>query len=411
MKNTKDLKIMSLFLFGSGQSFIGEDKVEQDAKSDVILDKLGLDRESKFLVRKEEDVLGINIHGIDGFVIFPYCSERFSQLIYLAETKLPIVIFSEDGTFCYALDTYEYLADYENVKTIFTKEEIKEQIKILKAVKWLKEMKICLFDAGDWKLSGVAFLRNPIFHGRLNMENVGKEKLLNAYKNAEKAQAESLAKKWIAEAQKVLEPTFDDVVKSARVYIAMKTIMKDMKADVAYVLWCGQFTKELETKMCFALAQLADDGVPVGCWRGENLLPLLILRCVSGKPILVAETYTRHENTITIRHCFAPRTITSCKYVLRNWRDMKGTVTGYCQLPKGVVTLVNCGIGDKLVVLKGRVVDCKDLEGDNCRMTVWVEIADKDAARKFVGRECAMVYGDYVKETEEIGRKLGLELS
>lgn len=89
---------------------------------------------------------------------------------------------------------------------------------------------------------------------------------------------------------------------------------------------------------------------------------------------------------------------------------MEGTVTGYCQLPKGEVTLVNGGIGDKLVVTKGKVVDCKDLEGDNCRMTVWVQIEDEDAVRKFVGRECAMVYGNCVKEAKQTAKNLGLRI-
>jgi hypothetical protein len=90
---------------------------------------------------------------------------------------------------------------------------------------------------------------------------------------------------------------------------------------------------------------------------------------------------------------------------------MKGTVTGYCQLPKGEVTLVNCGLGDKLVVVKGEVVDCKDLGGDNCRMTVWVEHEDETTIRKFVSREFAMIYGDYTEKARKIGEKLGLGIT
>jgi len=89
---------------------------------------------------------------------------------------------------------------------------------------------------------------------------------------------------------------------------------------------------------------------------------------------------------------------------------MQGTVTGYCQLPIGEVTLVNCGIGDKMFVVKGKVLDCKDLGGENCRMTIWVEIKNAEVISKFVGREFAMVYGDYMKEASELGRKIGLAI-
>jgi len=409
VKSEKDLRIVPIFLLGSGKSFIGEDKAEQDVKSDAILKKLNLSNESKFLVRKEDELLQINIHNVDGFAIFPYSSERFSPLIYLAETKLPMVIVSEEETYCNALDIYEYLSDHENVQTVFNPREIREKIKILGACKWLEDVKICLFDVGEWKLDGIAWLKNPLTSDKLNTQNVDMEKFLEAYENADRTEAKSLAKKWMAES-KVLEPSVEDVAKSARVYVAMKTVMKEMKADAAYVLWCGQFTKKLGTKMCFALAKLADEGFPVGCWRGENLLPLLILHSVSNKPVFVCETFTHKGNTVTVRHCFAPGTIASCRYILRKWRDMEGTVTGYCQLPQGIVTLINCGIGDKILVTRGKVLDCKDLGGENCRMTVWVEIANEESISKFVGRECAMVYGDFEKEAKQIGEKLGLKV-
>ncbi len=77
--------------------------------------------------RKEDEIFPINIHGIDGFVVFPYCTERFSSLIYLAESKLPILIFIEENNFSYALDTYEYLAEHENVEIAHNLEEVEEK--------------------------------------------------------------------------------------------------------------------------------------------------------------------------------------------------------------------------------------------------------------------------------------------
>lgn len=408
MKRSKSLlNIVSIFLLGEGQSPIGKSLAEQNFKSKKIVKKLGLNEKLKVLVKKEEDLLNVNICGVDGFVIVPYCSERFSSLVHLAQTKLPIIIFSEEETFCYTLDTFEYLSDNQNVSIAFSLEELKRKIKAISVAKWLSGIKVCLFDAGEWRLDRAAWLKNPIFQGKLNIQVVGKEKFLRAYRGADKAKAEALAKQWMSKAVQILEPSFEDVVKSAQVYLAMKSIMQTMKAKAAYVLWCGQFTKELGTKMCFALAKLADEGLPVGCWRGENLLPMLMLHSVSGKPVFVCEAQTRRDRIVAFRHCFAPTAMARGEYVLRRWRDMGGTVTAYCQLPKGEVTLVNCGLGDKIVVVKGKVLDCKDLGGDNCRMTVWVELEYENVVGRFVGREFAMVYGDYKKDIEGIGDSIG----
>lgn len=94
----------------------------------------------------------------------------------------------------------------------------------------------------------------------------------------------------------------------------------------------------------------------------------------------------------------------------KKWRDVEGTVTGYVQLPREQVTLVNCGIGDRISVFRGEVLDCRDFRGKNCRMTITVRMEDGDSIRRFLGRECAMVYRDYAVETRGIGTRLGLDI-
>ncbi|MDI6805568.1 MAG: hypothetical protein QMD20_02760 [Candidatus Bathyarchaeia archaeon] len=69
------MKIASLFLLGSSPNFTGGNEAEQEAKSDEMLNRLGLSKELKFLVRKEEEILQINLYGIDCFVILPYCNK------------------------------------------------------------------------------------------------------------------------------------------------------------------------------------------------------------------------------------------------------------------------------------------------------------------------------------------------
>lgn len=409
MKPVENPRIVPIFLIGRRPTLELSDEADLEAKTDEIAEGYGLEKGLKALVRDEEDIAEIGVGGADGFVILPYCSERFFSLVYLAETGMPIVIASEEKTFDHALEAYEYLADHENVEVAFGLDEVNKRLITLRAVKWIREAKTCLFDLGGWRLSGAAWHKNPVVRGRLSTQSIDGEGFFDSYDGADRAQAESLAREWMDEAE-VMEPSFKDVVMSARLYIAMKAAMEEMDADAGYVMWCGQFTERLGTKMCFALTKLADDGYPVGCWRGENLLPLLTLHASSGRPVFVCEAYTHLGRTMTLRHCFAPSTIASCRYVLRRWRDMEGTVTGYCQLPEGEVTVVNSGIGDRMVVFRGRVTGCRDLGGENCRMTVWVEVEDEGSIRRMVGRECAMVYGDYLEEAMGIGERLGLQV-
>ena len=300
------------------------------------------------------------------------------------------------------------IAEYDNVKIALGFEEIRRKIRILKAVKELRTTKVCVFDTGKRSLDAAAWYKNPLLKDNFKTQYVDIRDFENRYKGVDKVEAGNLAKEWMNESE-VIEPSLEDVTKSARLYTAMKNIIENMGADAAYVLWCAQFEPMLETKMCFAIAKLNDGGYLTGCWRGESLLPMLILHALSEKPVFFGEVHTYRDGIMSLRHCAVPQKIANCQYVLRKWRDRQGTVTGYCEMPKGEVTLVNAGQGDRIVVMRGDALQSRDLGGDNCRTTVWVKIEDEEVVHNLTARELALVYGDYVEETREVGKMLGIE--
>lgn len=409
----KWIKVIPVFLLGSNPLFIREDGLgftdvedgsEQNARTDEILHELGVEIEPKVLVREEDDLRGIDTN-IDAFVIFAHCLHRFPYLIELARTGIPMIISGEEGAAGEALDAYQYLTEHANVKIAFNFEGIRRRFRILNAVKQSMTAKICVFDKGERSPDGAAWYKNPLLQGRFNTEYVNVKDFEKRFKTADQSEAEDLAKKWMNESE-VKEPSLEDVTRSARLYIAMKGIIKAMAADAAYVLWCAQFDKMFGTKMCFAVTKLNDAGHLTGCWRGENLLPMLILHYLSDKPVFFGEVHTYKDGVISLRHCAVSSRISSSPLVLRRWHDRKGTVTGYCEMPKGEVTLVNSGIGDRIVLMKGDVVKCGDVGGDNCRTTIWVKLEDQTLVHRLTGRELAMVYGDYVEEAKEVGTML-----
>lgn len=278
-----------------------------------------------------------------------------------------------------------------------------------RAADWVKNAKVIVFGMESLKPEEAEEWKNPITLRTLNVHHIKPERLIGVRNQTSRTRSANLAKKWIAESE-VKEPSFEDVVRSASVYLAFKRIIKEEKADAVYVPWCGVFTKPLEAKLCNALARLADDGVPVGCWRGENILPLLILHAVTRKPVFVCELHSKKGTTLELRHCFSPTKLSETKPVLRSWRSMPHTVTAYCQLPKGIATLVNSKIGDKILITKANVLDCKDLEGDNCRITIYVKLPNKQTLNKIQGTEFALTYGNHTQQTRQTAKNLKLQV-
>ncbi len=408
------IKVQPIFLVGSSSTFLRDDGLgfytvkdssEQSAKAYEILKHLSIDTESKIIVRKNEDLDNLDL-SMDLFIIFTHCMNRFPSLLSLAETGKFIIVSSEEGALGEILDTYEYLADHRNVKIALTYEEIGRWIGLLNAVRHIENSKICVFDNGDRSFDGYPWYKNPLLNGTFDTQYVGIQELEARYKAVDEEETKSLARQWI-DSSDVREPSPGDIEKSARLYLAMKNSIDDSNADAAYVIWCAQFDAMLGTKMCFAIAKLNDDGYVTGCWRGENLLPMLILQAISEKPIFFGEVHTYRDGILSLRHCAVTQRLASRPYILRRWRDRDGTVTGYCELPKGEVTLVNAGQGDRIVVLRGNVIDCKDIGGDNCRTTIWIQIENPDAIRSLTGREFAMVYGDFLDETQDLAEMLG----
>lgn len=399
------LKTVSIFLFGNEHNLVSPNEAEQDARSDKILNRFELNRSSKFLIKNEEEIDKIDTRDVDVFVVFPCCAERFTRLIRIAESEVPMIIVGEGDEFPFALDTYEYLADHSNVEKAFSLEEAKDAINVLQIVRWIKRSRILVVDMEDLKPEALAWFKNPLGLGKLKACHTSLDRLFETFKKTDAEKALDLARKWIKECD-VKEPSFEDIVLSARVYLTFRLLMQEIGADAVYVPWCAQLNKGFGTKPCFALAKLADDGFPVGCYKGENLLPLLILKAISGKPVFVCEANGFNDGIIELRHCFAPTTLADCRPVLRRWREMEHTVTAYCSLPKGQVTLVNCGIGDRIIVTRAEVIDCKDLEGDNCRITIYARLENEQTVHKLVSREFALVYGDYADKASAVAERL-----
>jgi hypothetical protein len=392
-----------------GLSFICiEDKIEQERRADRVLSELGLRLAEKVIIRTDEELRNLNIDS-DAFIIFAYAFERNTLLIILACTGKPIILTGEESAIGFALDIYEYLTDFANVSVAFSYDEVREIVNKLRITEPIIDTKVCLFDSGERLLSKQAWYSNPLFKDMLNIEYADMNKFESRYRNADIKDAEVLAKRWMGESV-VGEPAFEDIVRQARLYTAMKGIMDDMNTNVAYVLWCGQFTEMLGTKMCYAITKLNDDGYLTGCWRGGNLLPMLILHKLTDAPVFVGEFHSYKDGNLSLQHCAVPTRMSKTKPVLRRWRDMDGTITAFCDMPGGAATIINTGSGNSIVVMRGDVICSRDLGGENCRNTVFIRLDKPELVNKLSGREFAMVYGDYVDEAKEIVRRLGIKV-
>jgi L-fucose isomerase-like protein len=131
-----------------------------------------------------------------------------------------------------------------------------------------------------------------------------------AYKRVDPEEAAGWADRWIGEAQEVVEPTREDILDSAAIYLAMKDIMDEQGAQ-AITMDClgGFYSGKLPGYPCLGYRQMNDDGLTPGTCEAQiqDMLAMLISRYMfdrasfASDPVLDTST-----NQIIYAHCVAP---------------------------------------------------------------------------------------------------------
>jgi L-fucose isomerase-like protein len=163
-----------------------------------------------------------------------------------------------------------------------------------------------------------------------------------------------------------------------------------------------------------AMTQLRDMGVPSACEMDiPAMVTMLLLGFLAEKPTFLGNIVRADPdtNTIKLSHCILPTRMHGfdqepLPYILRDFHGSEG-VTAFAEVPKGVpVTLARAQRNmERMVAVKGEIVGCRDTVF--CRNTLTIRIED---VRAFIGQaegnHHILVFGDYLKDLEVLGRVL-----
>ena len=117
------------------------------------------------------------------------------------------------------------------------------------------------------------------------------------------------ADRWIRQAQRVVEPTRDEIVKSGAMYAAMRQLMQDHGADAISVNCLGGFYGgHMEAYPCLGFCQLNDDGLVGACEADlESTVTMLAMSYLVGRPGYISDpVIDTAKYQIIYAHCVAP---------------------------------------------------------------------------------------------------------
>lgn len=245
----------------------------------------------------------------------------------------------------------------------------------------------------------------------------------DAYQRADRSQAEKWAKLWVQNAERVVEPSQEEIRKSGIMYVAMLDLLHRHKAQAITIDCLSLFYGgKLPAYPCLGFFQLNNDGL-VGACEGDlpSTMMMLLGTNLVGRPGYISDpVIDTSKNQIIYAHCVAPNKIFGPKgpsnpYRIRNHSEDRKGAAIQSLLPPGEMTTsfeFNC---ERKELVLHQATSVGNVEEDKaCRTKLAAEIhGDMDRLLgewdRF-GWHRVTVFGDLKKPLETICALLGIKM-
>jgi len=249
-------------------------------------------------------------------------------------------------------------------------------------------------------------------------------KLHDAYLRADQAEASQWADKWIGAAEKVIEPTREEIVKSGAMYLAMQELMGKHNARAIAINCLGGFYGgHLQGYPCLGFCQFNNDGL-VGACEGDlmSTISMVTLACLAGRPGFISDpVFDTSKNQVIYAHCVAPTKVfgpegTSNPFHIRSHSEDRREAALRSLMPLGYMTttlkFIPYGREPVAIIHQGKSVDNID-DDKACRTKLAVDLKgdiDKLLTGWGYGWHRVTFYGDLKEPVAELCKTLGVKL-
>ncbi|MBL8293112.1 MAG: hypothetical protein JNN08_14795 [Bryobacterales bacterium] len=220
------------------------------------------------------------------------------------------------------------------------------------------------------------------------VKTVGAAEINDAYRKASDSEATRWADQWLKEAEKTVEPSRDELVRSARMYLAMAEMLKDSRAQAMDVDCLHLFYgKKLPAYPCIGFREFNDAGLVGACEADlQSTITMLAMTYLAGRPGFISDpVIDTSKNQIIYAHCVAPTrpygpSSPVVRFHLRDHsEDRKGAVVqAFLPIGETTTTLKILPQTREMVFHQAKAVD--NLEDDRaCRTKLAAQPADARA--------------------------------
>jgi hypothetical protein len=296
-------------------------------------------------------------------------------------------------------------------------EDVVEAVKTFEALKKMQHSVI--LDVIDRELGEVASAIESVFGTKVRKTSA--EEINEAYRKADRAQAREWAERWVREARAVVEPSREEIEKSAIIFVGMRDLMKQHKAQAITVDCLTLFYGgKLPAYPCMGFFQLNNDGLVGACEADlQSTATMLLMTYLTGRPGYISDPVIDTSlNRIIYAHCVAPNRVfgpagKANPYDIRSHsEDRKGAcVRSLMPLGEMTTTLEFSPTRKEVIIHQAKTTENID-EDKACRTKLAAEVRDID---KLMGEwdqwgwHRVTFYGDLKRPVETLAALAGFK--
>lgn len=235
---------------------------------------------------------------------------------------------------------------------------------------------------------------------------------------------------WLQPAKKIVEPTREEIIKSARMYLAMKKLLIDHGARAITIHCLGGIPIDKIGYPCLGFSKLNDLGLVGACEADmDSTLTMLLFGYAFGKPGFITDPlFDLAKNAVIHAHCLAPTKMDGPSgqrhpFTIRTHRDDNRGASLAVELRVGQeITCAKLCHLETMLLSAQKTIEIPDFDDRGCRTQIVARVAD---ARKMLGNwgggvldeadimtklHRVVFYGNHVENVEHLAQLMGLKV-
>lgn len=350
---------------------------------------------------------------LDGILVVHVTMGIGSYVQSLFDLNVPVMVFTMpyNGHEWHIVGSWQRQGKLIDIVPSSRYEDLAEAIRPFRAIHRLKEARILHVNQSD---ADAAYCKAIKEKFGTDIVTIKLPELQKAYEAVDRAAAKADADRWVSEAVKVVEPNAEEILRSSIMYLAMKNLMAQYRAEAITMNCLGMALIDRGMGYpCLGFVRLNNMGLGGVCEADlKSTMTHLIFSYLVGKPGFVTDPmFDYSNNTIIHAHCVAATQMegpekSASPYIIRSHLEDGKGVSLQVKLPIGQKVLMARLIGtDNMLFSTGDAVDSPLVDrGCRTKLTMRVDNVERFLEHWSCGLHRVVFYGDHTRDLRRFCR-------